>query len=155
MPYLVALAVIIIAGIGFTLFQSDKVSNNPQTAEIIISDDEADVIPETSSPTDSETANNYNNGVFNTVATYKTPNNDIYSMNVSLTLEDDTVTESNIVYVDKASNSPSVKRFEAAYRNEVIGKNIDTINLSRVGGASLTSNAFNQALTTIKTDAKS
>ena len=37
----------------------------------------------------------------------------------------------------------------------VVGKKLETISLSRVGGASLTTNAFNEALAEVKTKAQS
>ena len=44
---------------------------------------------------------------------------------------------------------PLQERFDAVYKTEVVGKKLTDINLSRVGGASLTSKAFNEAVADI------
>ncbi len=146
MPYIIAVLAIAVIGIGFTLLQSDK---QPATEET--------TVVETNTPT-TEVAtqtNDYQNGAHQTTVTYLTPIKAEYMLEVSLTLENDIVTDAQITYSQGAEKDPNAQRFEAAYRTEVIGKDIDTLNLSRVGGASLTTGAFNNALTAIKTDVKS
>ncbi len=73
-------------------------------------------------------------------------------MTVTLTLKGDVVTASSIVYGgDKVGESTKYQnRFMAAYESQVIGKKLDSIKLSRVGGASLTTNGFNDALAKVK-----
>jgi hypothetical protein len=44
-------------------------------------------------------------------------------------------------------------RFAQAVPGEIIGKDIDQISVSRLAGSSLTSTAFNEALSQIKTEA--
>jgi len=44
-------------------------------------------------------------------------------------------------------------KFIGGISDEVVGKSIDEINVSRVAGSSLTSGGFNQAIEQIKTDA--
>jgi hypothetical protein len=44
-------------------------------------------------------------------------------------------------------------KFASGIAAEVEGKDIDTLTISRVGGSSLTSGGFNQALDTIKAEA--
>jgi uncharacterized protein with FMN-binding domain len=146
MPYVIAVLVIAVIGIGFTMFQSNKVPATQETA-----------ITETATPVE-EVANQsatYKDGAHTASATYLTPAKAEYLVEVSLTLANDIVTDAQITYSQGAEKDPNAAKFEAAYRTEVIGKNIDTLNLSRVGGASLTTGAFNNALTNIKTDAKS
>jgi hypothetical protein len=73
------------------------------------------------------------------------------SLTVTLTIVDGTITEADIKNI--SNNSESVRyaaRFINSYKTEVIGKKLTDVSLSRVGGASLTSNAFNTALTAIK-----
>lgn len=76
-------------------------------------------------------------------------------MTVTLSILNNTITDVSIQY-GIGVNHESVwyqNRFQSAYRPLVIGKNIDSISLSRVGGASLTTNAFNAALHAIKEQA--
>lgn len=145
MPYIIAVLVLAVIGIGFTFF---KTSTQPASETPIV---------ETSTPT-TEVASqtvDYKNGVHTAAVTYLTPIKAEYKLEVSLTLANDVVTDAQIIYSQGAEKDPNAQRFEAAYRTEVIGKDIDTLNLSRVGGASLTTAAFNNALMNIKTDAKS
>jgi uncharacterized protein with FMN-binding domain len=145
MPYIIAVLAIAVIGIGFTFFQSNKQSAVETT------------IVETNTPT-TEVAtqtNDYKDGAHTASAKYLTPAKAEYLIEVSLTLANDVVTDAQITYSQGAEKDPNAAKFEAAYRTEVIGKDIDTLNLSRVGGASLTTGAFNKALASIKTDAKS
>lgn len=150
MPYIIAIIAIVVIGLGFTLFQSkntDPVTTT--TTEETIELTEAPIV------TDTQTAADYQDGTYTTDVTYQTPKRDEYGVNVSLTLTKDIVTDAKVIYSNGAEKDPNAAKFEAAYKTEVIGKDIDTLNLARVGGASLTTAAFNNALVKIKADAKS
>lgn len=145
MPYIIAVLVIAVLGIGFTLYQSKETEGvNPPA-----------VTTTTETPAATQKAIVYRNGTYTAKTTYRTPKQAEYLMDVSLTLADDTVTDASVVYSQGAENDPNAQKFEAAYKAQVIGKKIDSINLSRVGGASLTTTAFNNALTNIKVEARS
>jgi len=95
-------------------------------------------------------------GVFTTSIMYTVPNNHEETMVVTLTLEDNTVVATELSY--EASNGTSQRyldRFNDWHTESVVGKRIEDIELSRLGGASLTSVAFNNALTDIKEQARS
>ena len=98
----------------------------------------------------------YADGAHAATAPYTAPNNARHNVAVTLTLKDDVVTAANVTYsgdkVETSSNYQS--RFSNAYQAQVIGKKLDSIQLSRVGGASLTSNAFNAAVSQIKSSAR-
>lgn len=145
MPYVIAVLVAVVIGVGFTLFQSNKsVVQTPTPA----------TVTETVSETPAAVAT-FKDGTFITDVKYRNPKQTEYAMNVSLTLANGVVTDSKIVYAQGAEKDPNAQRFEAAYKNEVIGKSLENISISRVGGASLTTNAFNNALSEIKTQAQS
>ncbi len=74
-------------------------------------------------------------------------------MNVSVTVQNDKVTGSSISFDAKGADSGYSKRFAGEYQSQVIGKELGSVNLSRVGGASLTTNAYNSALADIKSQA--
>jgi len=78
---------------------------------------------------------------------YLTPARTSHELTVSLTVAQGIVTDATIIY-DKGDGFSNAhqERFDGAYKAEVIGKPIDSISLSRVGGASLTSGAFNDAV---------
>jgi hypothetical protein len=80
------------------------------------------------------------------VATYLTPNRQEHEVNVTFTVTDGVVADSEVIFdrSDGYSNSHQ-ERFDAAYKEQVIGQPLENVSLSRVGGASLTSEAFNEA----------
>lgn len=80
-------------------------------------------------------------------ASYLTPARTRHTITIKLTLSSDIVTDASVVYDDGAGfSNPHQERFDGAYKAEVIGKPLGDIRLSRVGGASLTSGAFNEAV---------
>jgi hypothetical protein len=83
-------------------------------------------------------------------ASYFTPKRTEHDIMVMLELEDEIIVDANVTYDGGSAVTPSHKGFEGAYGQAVIGQNINTIELSRVGGASLTSDAFNDAVADIR-----
>ena len=84
-------------------------------------------------------------------ATYLTPARKEHLVGVALSIEDGIITAANVQYDNAEAKTPQHKAFDAAYKSVVIGENINTISLSRVGGASLTTTAFNEAVASIRT----
>jgi len=105
--------------------------------------------------TTSATPTIYINGTHTVNTSYRVPNGASHTVAVTLTLEDDVVTASQITFGgDKVAISTGFQdKFLATYEAEVIGKKLASISLSRVGGASLTSNSFNDALAKVKATA--
>ena len=99
----------------------------------------------------------YQNGTYTSNITYRLPNGGSHDMEVILTLEEDTVTEMTIHYDGDRSggSTPNQERFNQAAAPLVVGQKVDTIALSRVGGSSLTTGGFNDALEEIKGQARS
>jgi uncharacterized protein with FMN-binding domain len=83
--------------------------------------------------------------------------NNKYIVDVTLEVKDNIVTNSDVTYGNKPTGyqHPLQERFDKVYQTQVIGKKLEDINLSRVGGASLTSKAFNEAVGNIITQANS
>jgi hypothetical protein len=90
--------------------------------------------------------------VFSAEATYLTPSRTSHKITVNLTVSAaGIITNSEVTYDDGAGYSNGhQERFDKAYMNQINGKALSEINLSRVGGASLTSEAFNEAITKIE-----
>ena len=84
--------------------------------------------------------------------TYRVPSPEQNSITVNLTVTDGVITAAD---VNNIANSPESKqyssRFMSSYKTVVVGQKLSDISLTRVGGASLTSNAFNAAVNAIKT----
>lgn len=144
MPYIITILVAVVLGVGFTLFQSNKTASVSEPTPIT-----------QTTPTPTNVVVNFKDGTYNADATYRTPVMSKYKINIALQVTGGVVTNSTVTYADGAEKDPNAKHFEEAYKAEVVGKKLNDINLSRVGGASLTTGAFNQALTVIKTQAQS
>lgn len=97
--------------------------------------------------------NRFRNGSYTTEASYFTPARTRHDMDITLTVTDDIVTDAAITYDGGAPETGHHRRFDSAYRDAVIGVALDEISLARVGGASLTSEAFNEAVDTIEQQA--
>ena len=95
----------------------------------------------------------YADGTYSASADYRSPGG-THSADISITVANDTVTAAT--FQSDASNSTSKKyinRFADAYQAEVIGQDLESISLSRVGGASLTTKGYNDALALVKSKA--
>lgn len=167
MAYIIGVIIVVILGVGFTLYQSNleteaeearQEANFPPPAENApLTKRELDIqkgiaVEEIAMETSPEETG-YKNGIYTTNTTYINPARDIYALAVTLTLENDQVTAAHIDYSQGSEDDPNAQRFEKAFRSEVVGMYVDDLNLSRVGGASLTTNAFNNALKDIKRQA--
>ena len=155
MPYIIAALIVVVLGVGFTLF---KTNSSAETTPVVTESTSTTPVAIENTATTSEAvtpASAYKDGTYSSEVTYLTPIRKEYKLDVELTMKDGIVTASNVDYSQGAELDPNPKNFEAVYKTEVVGKSLDSINLSRVGGASLTTAAFNKALAEIKADATS
>jgi hypothetical protein len=112
--------------------------------------------PATGSSSASKPAtSSYKDGSYSQQGTYASPGGQEV-ISVALTLKSNIVTA---VTVKTVKADPTATSYEAMFESgigaAVVGKNINTLNVSRVSGSSLTSMGFNDALIKIKADAKS
>ncbi len=95
----------------------------------------------------------YVDGTYTADGTYNSPGGP-ESITVEVTLRDNTITT---VTVTPHGVSPNAMRFQGEFvegiADEVVGRNIDSLAVSRVAGSSLTSGGFNDAISKIKADA--
>lgn len=95
----------------------------------------------------------YTDGTYTADGSYQTPET-VEKISVSLTLADGVVTE---VEVTGDPQAPETTRYQSEFidgiSDEVVGKSIDDLNVSRVAGSSLTSGGFNDAVESIKEQA--
>lgn len=157
MPYIIgAIALVLIASGSYLFLSGDNqmtetsesatTARTEETTEItdttVAAEAEVDTsLPEATEPSVEEYA---------VTTTYFTPARAEYQMDVTLAVDNDVITDANIAYSQGAESDPNAQRFEAAYKEEVIGANINELSLSRVGGASLTTEAFNNAVADIR-----
>lgn len=96
----------------------------------------------------------YKDGDYSSTGTYNSPAGK-EEVVVSLTLKDNVITD--VTFTPKATNEVSIKlqkMFADGYKEFVVGKDINTVNLNKVSGSSLTPKGFNDALDKIKLQAK-
>lgn len=97
--------------------------------------------------------NVYRDGTYTANAEYYTPKRRKHVISVTLSLRDDVIADVDVQYDGAGAKTPSHTRFDGAYETLVLGVEMDDLDLSRVGGASLTTTAFNEALGDITSDA--
>lgn len=102
---------------------------------------------------DNDTSASYADGTYSAEGDYVSPAGPS-KVGVEITLEGDVVTA---VTVTPLSTDSTAKGFQTQFADgiaaEVVGKDIDTLSVSRVGGSSLTSGGFADAVATIKAEA--
>lgn len=107
----------------------------------------------TDTTTESTSTGPYTDGTYEASGSYQSPNG-TESVDVTITLEGDIITEVEVV---GNGESPDSKRYQGEFIDgiaaEVVGKDIDEISVDRVGGSSLTSGGFNAAVEEIKAEA--
>jgi uncharacterized protein with FMN-binding domain len=100
-----------------------------------------------------DTSAGYKNGTYTEDGGYESPAGH-QTVTVKLTIADDKVTA---VIVTPHATDGTAKSYQAQFVSgisaEVVGKDIDSLKVSRVSGSSLTSGGFNAALKAIKADA--
>lgn len=102
---------------------------------------------------DADTSAEYTDGSYEALGQYVSPAGPS-EVTVAITLEDDIVTD--VVVTPHATEGNSIQfqgQFADGIAAVVVGKDIDTLTVSRVGGSSLTSGGFNDALAQIKAEA--
>lgn len=169
MPYVIAVVVLVIAAAAFLVLRSpveapttpepnEAREEAPDQASVeaevepnanadVTAETELDATPETEAPTVPVVVSQ----TYTAEASYLTPRRTEHVIDVTLTIDGTTITNADVTYDGGAAATPSHAGFDNAFEAAVIGQNINTISLSRVGGASLTSNAFNDAVAEIRT----
>lgn len=95
----------------------------------------------------------YKDGTYTADGTYKSPNG-TETVGVQLTLANGTV---SAVDITQHPSNPNTRKFQGEFAggiaDQVVGKSLDEIKVSKVAGSSLTSGGFNQAVEQIKAQA--
>lgn len=157
---LIIVGVIAALGLGGYFWESrknDVVTPTPIVETIPTSTVQTPIAPTTAtSSTTTATETAYKDGVYTAAVNYNAPDRMSHPVTLHLTIVKDIVTASDISFGTEAVGATAdfQKKFTAAYKTQVIGKSLDSINLARVGGASLTSNAFNEAKAKVAAEAK-
>lgn len=133
--------------------QDDAMMEDESTGEDQMMEDETKMEGDESTMEDSSEPQSYNDGSYTATGTYSY-HSGTESIEVTLTLESGVITEAQVVSQAVAPTSKTMQAdFIANYESEVIGKNIDEVNVGKVSGSSLTGIGFNAAVEDIKTQA--
>lgn len=99
------------------------------------------------------TSGDYTDGTYTADGSYQTPET-VETISVTLTVADGLVTEVEVTGDPQARESEQYQgQFIDGISDEVVGKSLDEIEVSRVAGSSLTSGGFNEAVESIKEQA--
>jgi uncharacterized protein with FMN-binding domain len=96
----------------------------------------------------------YRDGTYSADGTYRSPQGQ-ETVGVQLTLASGAVTA---VKITEHPSNPNTRKFQGEFSGgiaaQVVGRNIDELNVEKVAGSSLTSGGFNEAVEKIKAEAK-
>jgi uncharacterized protein with FMN-binding domain len=110
--------------------------------------------PSAGAPSPATSGSTYKDGTYSADGNYVSPNG-TETVGVELTLAGGTVTA---VDITQHPSNPNTRKFQGEFAGgiseQVVGKNIDELNVSKVAGSSLTSGGFNQAVEQIKSEAQ-
>lgn len=127
----------------------------PASAPASASASASEAVPSAAGSTATGTGT-YADGEYTGTGSYIPPSNKQEEVTVTMTLSGGTVTA---VEVSPSGNNPTSKRYQAEFtdgiQKEVVGKPIDSLDVGKVAGSSLTSQGFNKALEQIKAEAGS
>lgn len=97
----------------------------------------------------------YANGTYTAEGSYATPES-VETVVVTLTIADEVVTDVEVTGDPQARESQQYQsQFIGGISNEVVGKSLDEVSVTRVAGSSLTSGGFMQAVELIRAEASS
>jgi uncharacterized protein with FMN-binding domain len=148
--FVVPAVVIVLLAITIFFFYTAKDAKRVQKG--VSSSTQLSLTPTTQQVT--QTASHYKDGKYTANGSYLTPAGQ-EELAVTVTLKNGVIVDSS--FVGKATDDQSMRfqqEFGSTYQSMVIGKNIDTVMLTKVAGSSLTPKGFNDALNKIKQDAK-
>lgn len=158
---LAILIAIVIIAVGLKAFVSKKPAMDiipayasTPTGSPASSSSAANTSGASSNSTGANTSSAYKDGNYSATGQYDSPGGN-ESITISLSLKNGDVTATS---AKSGANDSTAQQFQsdfiAGYKSLVVGKSIDSIHLSRVSGSSLTSQGFNEALNSIKSQAK-
>jgi uncharacterized protein with FMN-binding domain len=128
-------------------------AQQPAAQETPSAESSAAAAPSASSKALASSGEGYKDGTYKADGTYKSPNG-TETVGVQLTLANGTV---SAVEITEHPSNPNTRKFQGQFAGgiaeQVVGKSLDEIKVSKVAGSSLTSGGFNQAVEEIKTQA--
>jgi uncharacterized protein with FMN-binding domain len=104
--------------------------------------------------TTASSTSQYKDGIYSSTSSFETPG-DNADITVKVLLQNGVITDTETSVSSGSRESRYyASEFVNSYKSLVVGKSLADIRLSRVSGASLTTQGFNQAITLIQTQAQ-
>lgn len=155
---LIPILIILIAGVAWFVTREDTPVVRDEETPNGTDDGNAEQLDEETTEEVSviDSTPEFRDGSYQSVQNYRVPNGQEYKVDVTLTLENDQIVDYALKFDDKAvggSNSNQT-RFADAIGAEISGQEIDELELSRIGGASLTTDSFNDAIDDVMMQAR-
>lgn len=155
MPLVVLLPILIIIVAVVAVFAVGGQRNSQENGAVGDANDGTNLHGAEPAPQDQTLAEQaYADGTYTNTKSYFTPKRVEHIITTILNLQDGSVVAVEVLYDGEKAKTPSHLNFDEAYEPEVLGRKLDDITLSRTGGASLTTIAFNEALEEIKEEAR-
>ncbi|MCQ1949573.1 hypothetical protein NNX28_06465 [Arthrobacter sp. zg-Y859] len=109
-----------------------------------------------SAPGSAAGSGSYADGEYSGTGSYIPPSGTSEDVDVTLRLEGGVVAE---LEVETSQKNPTSKQYQREFtsnvKEQVVGKNLDELDVDKVAGSSLTSEGFNRALDAIRSEAAS
>ena len=157
-PAIAALIIIVLIGLAtgaVVLINQEHREDSADTTTSVQSNSTSSTTSSSGSSTSTtDSSTTYKDGTYIESATYISPGGR-ETVTVGLTIKNGVVTDSSFSATASDRDAREYQSmFSGSYKSQVVGKAVNSISLSRVAGASLTTNGFNDALEQIKSDAK-
>ncbi len=149
MKFVLPAAVVAIIAVAVIFFYTSQKSSTVPAGAV---SDQVTLAPTGSAPMMSKKI--YKDGTYTVVGSYVSPGGP-REVNVSVTLKGDIIADSTF---EGLATDATSKRFQTefatGYKQLVVGKKIDEVQLTKVAGSSLTPKGFTDALEKVKAEAK-
>lgn len=153
MPVMIVVALIVIVAIAAIAFSMNKETGDAQ-GQTIVPTQPAGVMEAQPTTADVMTNATYKDGEYSSEGEYTSPGGE-ETIDVTVTLKDGIVEDAEVVANATRPISKKMQGiFVAEYKDQVVGKKIDELNLTKVSSSSLAPKGFNDAIEKIKAEAK-
>lgn len=150
--------------VGYTLFATPNTSSSTTTTTMTTS---TQPTASTSSPSSTTTTNtntgsssstsssSYKDGTYTGTASYMVPHGDTNTITATVTIKDGKVVSASAQHnYNDGESERYISSFDSSLSSSVAGESLGSISVYRIGGASLTTEAFSQVLDTISSQAQ-
>ena len=141
---MLSVLIVIVVIVGAVVVMNKKDSDDTGTNQT----------PSTStSENGTQTNNTYKDGSYTATGSYQSPGGQ-EEIDITVTLKDGVITDTSANGKPSGATATEYQgKFISGYKDQVVGKAIDSVSLDRVSGSSLTPKGFNDAIEQIKQEA--